>query len=61
MVVVCGLPLKVAMTILELIFSMLLTDRIAIGLRRMPTPPMVELVEFFHAEADIKVQPLPQS
>ena len=51
MVVVLGLPLKLAITRLGDIFSMLNKFSIAFGENRMPTPPTDELAEFFSHEA----------
>ena len=51
MIVALGLPLKVATIILGCIFSMLFSDLRARGPISIPTPPIVELTEFFHADA----------
>ena len=51
MIVAPGLPLKVATIILGCIFSMLFTDFRARYPISIPTPPIVALKEFFHADA----------
>ena len=56
-----GFPLNVAHIILGWIFSILFSALIALGLSSIPTPPMVALMEFFHADADTNVHPLPVS
>ena len=61
MIVALGLPLKVATIILGCILSMLLSDFNALGPISMPTPPIVALKEFFHADAVASVHPLPVS
>ena len=38
---------------------MLLSDLKARELRSIPTPPIKALAEFFHADAETKVHPLP--
>ena len=59
--VALGLPLKVANIILGCIFSMLFSDFRARGPISIPTPPIVALTEFFHADAVASVHPLPIS
>ena len=61
MIVVLGLPLKVATIILSCIFSMLFNDFRACGPISIPSPPIVALTEFFHANAVASVHPLPVS
>ena len=61
MIVALGLPLKVAIIILDCILSMLLSDFTALGPISMPTPPTVALVEFFHADTVASVHPFPVS
>ena len=58
---VMGLPWKLAMIIMGSISSVVFRDFRASGLSSMPSPPMVAPIEFFHAEAEIKVQPFPTS
>ena len=60
-IIVLGLLLNVAHIILGWILSMLLTDLKARGLRNIPTPPKTVLTDFFHADADTNVHPLPVS
>ena len=60
MIVVSGFPLKVAIKILGVICSILFSDLCACGLRSIPTPPIVELVLFFQADAVTKVQFFPK-
>ena len=59
MIVALGLPLKVATIILGCIFSMLFRDFRACGPISIPTPPIVALTEFFHADTVASVHPLP--
>ena len=59
MIVAQGLPLKVATIILGCIFSMLFSDFRAHGPISIPTPSIVALTEFFHADAVARVHPLP--
>ena len=61
MIVAPGLPIKVVTIILSRIFSMLLSDFRARGPISIPTPHIVALTEFFHADAEIIVHPLPVS
>ena len=61
MIVVLGLPVNIATIILSCIFSMLLSDFRARGLRSIPTLPMTELTEFLPADADSNIHPLPIS
>ena len=61
MIVVLGLPLKVATIILGCIFSMLFSDFRAHGPINIPTPPIGALIEFFHADAVAGIYPLPVS
>ena len=42
-------------------YQTLFNDLSAGGLTSIPIPLIVELVEFFHAEADMKVQPFTMS
>ena len=60
MIVVLGLPLEVATIILSCIFSMLFRDFRARAHISIPTPPIVALTEFFHADAvaNIHSQPI---
>ena len=51
MIVALELALKVATIILAYIFSMLLSDFWARGPISIPTPLIVALTEFFHADA----------
>ena len=60
-IVFVGFPLKSAIMILGVISSILLRDLYACGLSSIPTPPIVELIEFFHAEAEMNHQPFPIS
>ena len=53
-----GLPLKVVHIKVGCIFSTLFSDFRARGLISIPTPPIVALTEFFHAEAVASVHPL---
>ena len=53
-----GLPIKVATIIVGCIFSMLLSDFRAYGPRKIPTPPIVPLTEFFQADEVARVHPL---
>ena len=52
-----GLPLNVTHIFFSWISSMLFSDFKAWGLRSIPTPPVAELTEFFHADADTTVHP----
>ena len=61
MIVVLGLPLKLATIILGCIFSMLFSDFRACGPISIPTLPIVALTEFFHADAGASVHPIPES
>ena len=61
MTVALGLPLKVATIILGCIFSMLFSDLRARGPISIPTSPIVAFAEFFHADAEANVPPLPVS
>ena len=61
MIVALGLPLKVATIMLGCIFSMLFSDFRAHGPISIPTPPIVSLTEFFHADTVASVHPLPVS
>ena len=61
MIVVLGLPLDVATIILCCIFSILFSDFRAWGPISIPTPPIMALTEFFHADTETKVHPLPVS
>ena len=61
MIVALGLPLKVATIILGCIFSIPFSVFRACGPIRIPTPPIVELIEFFYADAVASVHPLPVS
>ena len=55
MTVNAGLPLKLAITMREDIFSTLFRDSIARGLSRRLTPPIVLFPEFLVADEVIKV------
>ena len=55
------LPLNVVIIILGCIFSMLLNDFMARGLRNIPTPTFTALTKFFHADAEINIHSLPES
>ena len=55
-----GLLLNVATIILGCIFSMLLSDFRARGLKSVPIPLMMALTEFFHADTEINIHPLPE-
>ena len=59
MIVAPGLQLKVAAIILGCILLMLLSDFNAIGPISMPTPHIVALAEFLHANIVASVYPLP--
>ena len=59
MIVALGLPLKVATIVLDYIFSVLLSDFWDRGPISIPTPPIVALTEFFHADAETNVHQLP--
>ena len=61
MIVVLGLPLKVAAIILGCIFSILFSDFRTHGPISIPTPPTVALTGLFHADAVASVHPLPVS
>ena len=61
MIVALELPLKVATIIVGCIFSILFSDFGARGPISTPTPPIVALIEFFHADAVASVHPLPVS
>ena len=61
MIVGLGLPLNMATIILGCIFSVLLSDFMARGPISIPTPPIVALTEFFHADTGTNVYPLPVS
>ena len=60
-IVALGLPLRVATIILGCIFLMLYSYFRAHGPISIPTPPIVALTEFFHADAVVSVHPLPES
>ena len=55
------MPLKVATIILGCILSMLFSDFRACDPIRIPTPPIVALIEFFHADVVASVHALPVS
>ena len=57
MIVSLELPLKVAAIIVGCIFSMLFSDFRARDSISIPTPPIVALTEFFHADAETNVHP----
>ena len=57
-IVALGLPLNVATIILVCIFSMLFSDFRARSFISLPTPPIMALTEFFHADAETNVYPL---
>ena len=59
MIIALGLQLKVATIILSCIFSMLLSDFRAYDPISIPTPPIMTLTEFFHADAVANIHPLP--
>ena len=59
MIAALGLPLNVATIILGCIFSMLFSDFRACGPISIPTHPIMALTEFFHADAETNVHPLP--
>ena len=61
MIVALGQPLKVSTIILGCIFSILFSYFRACGPINIPTPPIVALIEFFHADAVASVHPLPVS
>ena len=61
MIVALGLPLKVATLILGCIFSILFNDFRACGPISIPTPLILALTEFFHADAVASIHPLPVS
>ena len=61
MIIALRLPLKVPSIILGCIFSMLFSDFRARGPIGIPTPSIVILTEFFHADAVASVHPLPVS
>ena len=61
MIVALGLPLKIITIILGCIFSMLFSDFRVRGHISILTPPIVELTEFFYADAVAIVHPLPVS
>ena len=54
MIVVLGLPVNVATIILSYIFSMIFSDFRSRSPISIPTPPIVALIEFFHADAGTK-------
>ena len=56
-----GLSLNVATIILGCIFSVLFSDFRTGGPISIPTPRIVALTEFFHADAETNVHPLPVS
>ena len=60
-IVALGLPLNVATIILGCIFLMLFSDSRARGSISIPTPPIVALTEYFHADAVANVHLLPVS
>ena len=60
MIVVLGLPLKVATIILGCIFYMLFSDFRACVPISIPTPLIMALTEFFHVDAVASVHPLPK-
>ena len=59
MIAVFGVPLNVDTIILSCIFSKLLSDFRVRELRSVPTPPLTALTEFFHADAETNIHPLP--
>ena len=59
--VALGLPLKVATITLGCIFSILFNDFRACGPISIPTPSIMALTEFFHADAVASVHTLPES
>ena len=61
MIIVLGLPLNMATIILGCIFSMLLNDFRACGLMSILTHTIAALTEFFYADAERNVHPLPVS
>ena len=61
MIVALGLALRIATIILSCIFSMLFSDFRACGSISIPTPPIMSLTEFFHADAEANVHLLPVS
>ena len=61
MIVALGLLLNVAATILGCILSMLFSVFNPLGPISIPTPPIVSLTEFFHADTVASVHPLPVS
>ena len=61
MIVALGLPLEVATIILGCIFSMLFSDFRPGGPISIPTPPIVALTQFLHADAVASIYPLPVS
>ena len=61
MIIVLGLPLNLATIILGCIFSILLSDFRAKGLRNIPISSTAALTHFLHANAEINVHLLPGS
>ena len=61
MIVVLGLPLKVAAILLGCILSMRLSVFNALGPISIPTPPTVAFTEFSHVDTMASVHPLPVS
>ena len=61
MIVALGLPLKIGPIILGCILSMLFSDFWARPPIGIPTPPIMELTVFYHANAMASIHPLPGS
>ena len=61
MIVAHGKPVKVATIILSCIFPMLFSDFRDRRPISIPKPPVVALIEFFHADAVASVHPFPES
>ena len=61
MIVEKGLLSNVAHIILNWVIMMLFSDFKAQGLRCIPKPPMTAITEFFDADAETNVYPLPVS
>ena len=59
MIVVLGVPLKVATIIVGFIFSVIFSDFRARGPISIPSSPIVTLTKFFHADAVANAHKLP--
>ena len=61
MIIALGLPLNIATIILGFIFSVQFNDFRARGSITITTPTVVAVTEYFHADAEINVNPWPVS